>query len=517
MNQVRLDTNFIDYAIIATYFAVVLGVGFAAKRYIKSSLDYFLSGRSLPAWITGLAFISANLGATEVLGMAANGAQYGVATVNYYWIGAIPAMVFLGLVMMPFYYGSKVRSVPEYLLQRFSKSSHQFNSWTFAVGTILIAGVNLYALALVLKFLLGWPILLGIVVAAVIVAAYISLGGLSSAIYNEVLQFFVILAALIPITAVGLHDVGGWSGLQDKIRDTKIGEASLHALKGTGIGDVVNPIGVSWIGIVFGLGFVLAFGYWTTNFAEVQRALSAKDLSAAERTPLIGAIPKLFLPFIMILPGMIALVVIPKLGTTDDLQFNNSIPLLMNKYLPNGMLGVALTGLMASFMAGVAANVSAFNTVVTTDLVEPYFEPGQDDMWYVRFGRIATVGGIAISILTALIASTYNNLMNYLQALFSIFNAPLFATFMIGMFWKRMTPAAGLWGLIAGTVTAAALFIGYKAGWINFGFDLDQSMWGAGSAFVVDGIVTVIVTYMTKPKPIEELQGLVYGMANEDE
>ena len=449
--------------------------------------------------------------------MAANGAQYGVATVNYYWIGAIPAMVFLGLVMMPFYYGSKVRSVPEYLLQRFNPASHKFNSWTFAIATILIAGVNLYALALVLKFLLGWPIIVGIIVAAVIVAAYITLGGLSSAIYNEVLQFFVILAALIPIAIIGLHDVGGWGGLQDKFKETKVGEAGLHALQGTGVGDVVNPIGVSWIGIVFGLGFVLAFGYWTTNFAEVQRALSAKDLSAAQRTPLIGAIPKLFLPFVMILPGMIALVVIPKLGTTDDLQFNNSIPLLMNKYLPNGMLGIALTGLMASFMAGVAANVSAFNTVVTTDLVEPYFKPDMPDEWYVNFGRYATIGGIAISIFTALIASSYDNLMNYLQALFSIFNAPLFATFIIGMFWKRMTPAAGLWGLIAGTVAAAATFILYKAKVIHFGSDLAESMVGASLAFVVDAVVSVAVTLRTTPKPVSELQGLVYGMANTDD
>jgi solute:Na+ symporter, SSS family len=518
LNEIRLDTNFVDYLIIATYFVVVLGVGFVAKRYIRSSLDYFLSGRSLPAWITGLAFISANLGATEVLGMAANGAQYGVATVNYYWIGAIPAMVFLGLVMMPFYYGSKVRSLPEYLLLRFNKQSHVFNSITFAVATILIAGVNLYALALVLELLLGWPILAGIIVAAVVVAAYISLGGLSSAIYNEVLQFFVILAALIPITAIGLVDVGGWGGLQDRIKESSIGEAGLHALEGTNPGDVTNPIGATWIGIVFGLGFVLAFGYWTTNFAEVQRALSAKDLSSAQRTPLIGAIPKLFLPFVMILPGMIALVVIPGLGSDQpNMEYNNAIPLLMNEYLPNGMLGIALTGLMASFMAGVAANVSAFNTVVTTDLVEPYIKRGQSDEWYVRFGRVATIAGIAVSILTALIASSYDNLMNYLQALFSIFNAPLFATFIIGMFWKRMTPAAGFWGLIAGTITAAGLFIGYKAGWISFGSDLDQSMWGAGSAFVVDAIVTVLVTLRTKPKPIEELQGLVYGMANIDD
>ena len=281
MQQIRLDVNAIDYAILAIYFVVVLGIGFAARRYIKTSLDYFLSGRSLPAWITGLAFISANLGATEILGMGANGAQYGVATVNSYWIGAVPAMVFLGLVMMPFYYGSKVRSVPEYLRLRFSNSSHIFNSITFAVGTILIAGVNLFALALVLKLLLGWPILLGIVVAAVIVLLYITLGGLSSAIYNEVLQFFVIMAALIPITVIGLHQLGGWGGLTDRVKQTKLGEAGVHALKGTGIGDVVNPIGSTWIGIVFGLGFVLSFSYWTTNFAEVQRALSAKTCRPA--------------------------------------------------------------------------------------------------------------------------------------------------------------------------------------------------------------------------------------------
>ena len=378
--------------------------------------------------------------------------------------------------------------------------------------------MNLYALALVLELMLGWPIIVGIVVAAFIVAAYISLGGLSSAIYNEVLQFFVIVAALLPLTIVGLVDVGGWNGLKDKIRESDIGEAGLHALQGTNPGDVTNPIGATWIGIVFGLGFVLAFGYWTTNFAEVQRALSAKDLSSAQRTPLIGAIPKLFLPFIMILPGIIALAVIPGLGGSDpNMEYNNAIPLLIDKYLPNGMLGIALTGLMASFMAGVAANVSAFNTVVTTDLVEPYIRKGESDEWYVRFGRIATVGGIVIGIGTALIASLYDNLMNYLQALFSIFNAPLFATFIIGMFWKRMTPAAGLWGLIAGTLTAAGLFIGYKAGWISFGSDLDESMWGAGAAFVVDLVVTVVVTLFTKPKPVEELQGLVYGMANVDE
>jgi SSS family solute:Na+ symporter len=511
--DVRLDVNGLDYAIVAIYFVTVLGVGFAAKRYVKTSLDYFLSGRSLPAWITGLAFVSANLGATEILGMGANGAQYGIATVNYYWIGAVPAMVFLGLVMMPFYYGSKVRSVPEYLLKRFDTRSHKFNSVTFALATVLIAGVNLFALALVLKLLLGWAIIVGIVVAAVIVMAYITLGGLSSAIYNEVLQFFVILAALVPLTIVGLHDVGGWGGLTDKIKESKLGEAGLHALEGTAPGDVTNPIGATWIGLVFGLGFVLSFGYWTTNFAEVQRALSARSLSAAKRTPLIAAFPKLLIPFVVMVPGMIAVAVVPKLGGGNpDLDYNNAIPLLMGEYLPNGMLGIALTGLLASFMAGVAANVSAFNTVITTDIVEPYIKPDEPDEYYVRIGRFVTVGGMVVAIATALIASTYSNLMNYLQALFSIFNAPLFATFIIGMFWKRMTPAAGLWGLVAGTAAALITYAGYKFfDWFSFGSDLDESFWGAGAAFVVDALVTVAVTLFTKPKPEDELDGLVWG------
>ena len=484
-SEIRLDTDLVDYLILAIYFVAVLGIGFAAKRYIKTSLDYFLSGRSLPAWITGLAFISANLGALEILGMAANGAQFGVYTVHYYWVGAVPAMVFLGIVMMPFYYGSKVRSVPEYLRLRFNKQTHLFNALTFAFATVLIAGVNLYALALVLKLMLGWPILLGIVVAAAVVLVYITLGGLSSAIYNEVLQFFVILAALIPLTIIGLHDVGGWDGLKEAVMKVNDEDQLFNSWKGTGIGNVDNPLGASWVPIVFGLGFVLSFGYWTTNFAEVQRALSAKSLSAARRTPLIGAYPKIFIPAITIIPGLVALATIPGLGGDDpDKQYNNAIPLLMNEYLPNGMLGIALAGLLAAFMAGVAANVSAFNTVVTYDLWEPYVRSGKSDEYYIRFGRIATITGIVIGIGTALIASGYNNIMDYIQLLFSFFNAPLFATFIIGMFWKRMTPWAGLWGLIAGTVGAAAAHYGNSWDLINLGSAQAAAFWGAIAAFV---------------------------------
>jgi len=483
MDELRLDTNVADYLILVIYFVAVLGIGFAARRYIKTSLDYFLSGRSLPAWITGLAFISANLGALEILGMAANGAQFGVATVHYYWIGAVPAMVFLGLVMMPFYYGSRVRSVPEYLRLRFNRPTHLFNALTFAFATVLIAGVNLYALALVLKLLLGWPIIVGIVVAAAIVLVYITLGGLSSAIYNEVLQFFVILAALVPLTLVGLHDVGGWDGLKDAVTNAKGGgDPLLHSWKGTGVGNVTNPLEASWIPIVFGLGFVLSFGYWTTNFAEVQRALSAKSLNAAQRTPLIGAYPKIFIPAITIIPGLVALVTIKGLGGDNpDLEYNNAIPLLINEYLPNGMLGVALAGLLAAFMAGVAANVSAFNTVVTYDLWEPYVKPGESDDYYIRFGRIATTGGILIGIGTALIASGYNNIMDYIQLLFSFFNAPLFATFIVGMFWRRMTPWAGFWGLVAGTLGAAAAHFAHAWEIINLGSDQAAAFWGQSS------------------------------------
>src|SRR5215207_8333498 len=516
--KLRLDVNFVDYLILAIYFVAVLGIGFAARRYIKTSLDYFLSGRSLPAWITGLAFISANLGALEILGMAANGAQFGVYTVHYYWIGAIPAMIFLGLVMMPFYYGSKVRSVPEYLRLRFNRPTHVFNSLSFALATVLIAGVNLFALALVLELLLGWPILVGIVVAAAVVLVYITLGGLSSAIYNEVLQFFVILAALIPLTIIGLHDVGGWDGLKEAVMKVNEKDELFNSWKGTGVGNVDNPLGASWIPIVFGLGFVLSFGYWTTNFAEVQRALSAKSLGAARRTPLIGAYPKIFIPAITIIPGLVALAIVPGLGGNDpDKEYNNAIPLLMNEYLPNGMLGIALAGLLAAFMAGVAANVSAFDTVVTYDLWEPYVRSGQSDDYYLRFGRIATVTGILIGIGTALIASGYNNIMDYIQLLFSFFNAPLFATFIIGMYWKRMTPWAGFWGLLAGTAGAAIAHYGNKWGWFDLGSAQAAAFWGAVAAFVADAIVTVAVTLVTRPKPVDELQGLVYGMANVEE
>jgi SSS family solute:Na+ symporter len=514
---VRINANALDYAIIAFYFLVVLGIGLAARRLIKTDVDFFLAGRSLPAWITGLAFIAANLGALEVLGMAANGAQYGAATVHFYWIGAVPAMIFLGLVMMPFYYASKVRSVPEYLRRRFGKAAHLFNALSFAFATVLIGGVNLFALGLVLSLMLGWSIQLAILIAAAIVLGYIVLGGLTSAIYNEVLQFFIIVAALLPLTIVGLIDVGGFSGLADHIKHTQLGEAGLHAWKGLGSGGN-NPLGANWIQVVFGLGFVLSFGYWTTNFAEVQRAMSARNLSAARRTPLIGAYPKIFIPLIVVVPGMLALVTIPHLGTSKDaaLQYNNAIPLLIERYLPNGMIGLAVTGLLAAFMAGVAANVSAFNTVVTYDIYQDYIAPDREPRHYITVGRVATVGGVLVSIATAFIAKGYGNVMNYVQLLFSYFNAPLFATFLCAIFWRRATPWGGFAGLVAGTLGAAATHILYSKGVIHFGSALAADFTGAAFAFLADIVVTVAVSLVTRPKPEEELRGLVWGLTDKD-
>jgi SSS family solute:Na+ symporter len=532
--NLRLNAAPIDYVLIAVYFALVLGIGLMARRSVSNSLDFFLSGRSMPAWVTGLAFMSANLGATEIFGMTANGAEYGLPTVHYYWIGAVPAMVFLGLVMMPFYYGSRVRSVPEFMLRRFGKAAHLVNGISFAVAQVLIAGINLYALATVVNLLLGWPIWLSIVIAAAIVLAYTALGGLSAAIYNEVMQFFVIVAMLLPITFVGLHKVGGWSGLVDKIQRANTNPANsaaaqLSSWPGANITGIHSSV-LSVLGIVFGLGFVLSFGYWTTNFAEVQRALSAKNMSAARRTPLIAAYPKTLIVLAIVIPGMIAALpqIAPELYeykkniianphyNGGNVTFNNTIELLIRDLLPNGMLGVAIAGLIAAFMAGMASNVSSFNTVFTYDIWQTYLVKNRPDRYYLSVGRLITIIGCVIAIGTAFIASDYNNIMNYLQNLFAFFNAPLFATFILGMFWKRMTPAAGWFGLALGTLSAFAVDRLVAAGVVPLSGQ-GPSFVAAIVAFVVDILASVIVTMFTRPKPAAELVGLVWSLTPRDE
>ena len=531
-----IQANAVDYLLIAIYFAFVLGIGFLASRGMSSSVDFFLSGRSLPAWVTGLAFISANLGAVEIMGMSATGAQVGLPTVHYFWIGAVPAMLFLGVVMMPFYYGSKVRSVPEFMKRRFGTGAHLVNALSFAVAQLLIAGINLYLLGSIVHALLGWPLWVALIVAAVIVLSYITLGGLKAAIYNEVLQFFVIVAGLLPLTLLGLHRVGGWDGLTSQIEkaaaanpDTIAPAADqLNSWPGTALTGFSSDF-LSVVGIVFGLGFVLSFGYWTTNFVEVQRAMAADSISAARKTPIIGAFPKMFIPFITILPGMIAAVLVTEIAQTkagesvaggasgEGVTYNDSLLYLMAEVLPNGLLGLAITGLLAAFMAGMAANVSAFNTVVSFDIIQEYIIKDRPDDFYVKLGRWATVAATAIAIFTAVLASSFSNIMDYLQTLFGFFNAPLFATFILGMFWKRMTATAGWAGLVSGTL--AAVGVGILADGTLGGLSVGvlplsgqgASFVAAGVAFGVDIIVSVLVSLVTAPKPEGSLKGLVYS------
>ncbi|GEP34673.1 SSS sodium solute transporter [Nocardioides szechwanensis] len=530
-----IDANAVDYLIVLLYFGVVLGIGVVARRQVSDSVDFFLSGRSLPAWVTGLAFISANLGAVEIMGMSASGAEFGLPTVHYFWVGAIPAMLFLGIVMMPFYYGSKVRSVPEFMRRRFGTGAHLVNSLSFAVAQLLIAGINLYLLGSIIHALLGWPLWVALVVAAAIVLSYITLGGLSAAIYNEVLQFFVIVAALLPLTLIGLHRVGGYGGLKDKITeaasaggDIAPAEQQLNSWPGQALSGFDSPL-FSVIGIVFGLGFVLSFGYWTTNFVEVQRAMASDSISSARKTPIIGAFPKMFVPFITILPGMIAAVLVSeiadvKAGETvpggasgEGVAYNDALLYLMRDTLPNGLLGLAIAGLLAAFMAGMAANISAFNTVLSYDLWQQYVVKERDDSYYLLVGRLATVAATFIAIFTATLASNFSNIMEYLQVLFGFFNAPLFATFILGMFWKRMTPTAGWVGLVSGTLSAVAVaflsedaFGSWSSGVIPIGGQ-GAAFLAAAAAFVVDIVVSVAVSLVTKPKPVSELRGLVYS------
>lgn len=508
--DLRLDATLFDYSFVVVYLFFVIAIGVVTKRKVQTSEDYFLSGRSLPAWICALAFLSANIGATELLGMAANGSQYGLATVHYYWIGAVPAMVFLGLIMMPFYYGARVRSVPEYLRLRFNRPTHLYQSIIFSVATILVAGVNLFALALLINVLIGLPLWASIVVSAGVVLLYTTMGGLTATMYNEVLQFFIIVAFLVPLTVGGLARVGGIDGLLATLNETQVlGENGLSVWGGTGLSNTTNPYG-NWIALLLGMGFVNSFGYWTTNFTEVQRALSAKDMSAARRTPIIAAIPKMFLPLIIITPGLLAAVLVPELAA-GQLSHNEALPALIGAVLPNGLVGLALAALIAAFMAGMAANVSAFNTVVTYDLWQTYVRPNEKDAYYLRVGRKLTIAGVLIAIGAAFIAATFNNIQDYLQLLQSVFSAPLFATFILGMFWKRMSPWAGLWGLIAGAVGAAGVQIGYMAGFLEFNSQQAASFTGSGMAFVFDIVVSVLVTLRTAPKPVEELDGLVWG------
>ena len=533
-----MKPTFIDWAVMLIYFVFVLGIGFALKRYMKTSTDFFLSGRAIPAWITGLAFLSANLGAQEVIGMGASGAKYGIATSHFYWIGAVPAMVFLGIFMMPFYYGSRARSVPEYLKLRFDEKTRGFNAITFATMTVFSSGISLYAVGLLLQALLGWDFTISILVAAVVVLLYVFLGGLTSAIYNEVLQFFLIVFGFAPLVILGLIDVGGWSGLQSRL-------SAVATANGFGPGawseswsymgsPSSNPMGIEWFGLAMGLGFVLSFGYWCTDFLVVQRAMAANSMTAARRTPIIASVPKMLFPFLVILPGMIAIALTYQAGKTGfvlphkpdgTFNYDMAIPMMLGHYFPTGMLGVGLTALLASFMSGMAGNVTAFNTVWTYDIYQSYIKRGASDQHYLWMGRMATIFGILLSVAAAFVATRFNNIMDMLQLVFAFVNAPLFATFLLGMFWKRTTGHGAFFGLLSGTLAAAihhgltlpaGAVAGIKGGWLgmvhSYRSEMAQNFWAAIFAWTTCFIVTIVVSAMSKPRPESELVGLVYSL-----
>jgi SSS family solute:Na+ symporter len=538
--QASIHLTFVDYSILCIYFLFVLGIGFALKRSVKGSGDFFLSGRSIPAWVTGLAFLSANLGAQEVIGMAASGAKYGIMTSHFYWVGAIPAMVFLAIFMMPFYYGSKARSVPEYLKMRFDEKTRAFNAVSFAVMTVFSSGISLYALARLLETLVHWNFWTCIFVSAFIVLVYIFMGGLTSAIYNEVLQFFMIVLGFSPLVFLGLKDVGGWAALKQKLIPVATEHVPAFAPDTWSRswvhmgGALENPMGIGWFGMVMGLGFVLSFGYWCTDFLVVQRAMAADSMSAARRTPLIAAVPKMLFPALVILPGMIAIAMhhasggqfLP-LAADGSPDYNMTIPVMLGRYFPTGLLGIGFTALMASFMSGMAGNVTAFNTVWTYDIYQSYLVKNESDQHYLWMGRIATVAGILISIAAALVARQFNNIMDMLQLVFGFVNAPLFATFLLGMFWKRATGHGAFVGLVLGTCSAAVFqglslargetvsFI--KGGWIApkflFQSSMGQNFWIAIVAWTTCFVLTIVISLMTRRlKTDEELKGLVYSL-----
>jgi len=577
----------IDWLIMLVYFAFVLGIGFVLKRYVRTSNDFFLAGRSIPAWVCGLAFISANLGAQEVIGMGASGAKYGIATSQFYWIGAIPAMVFVGLFMMPFYYGSKARSVPEYLKLRYDEKTRAWNAGSFAIMTVFSSGISMYAMARLIQVLhifdglflhfglpLDWIFHFSVLLSAAIVLGYIFLGGLTSAIYNEVLQFFLIVAGFIPLVWIGLKNVGGWHGIQ-----RTLGPAYTHSWRGMEHAST-NPLGTQWYALIFGLGFVLSFGYWCTDFLVVQRAMAAESQLAARRVPLIAAIPKMFFPFLVILPGLIAISLpaipqhtmaqtqtapvpgqarradsLPKTASdatavpmgrglvpakvdpvsgrvlTDDqgrplLDYDLATPNMLLHFFPTGMLGLGLTALLASFMSGMAGNVTAFNTVWTYDIYQSYIHKTGTDRHYLWMGRMATIGGIVLSIGAAYLVTSFNNILDALQLVFSFVNAPLLATFLLGMFWKRTTGHGAFWGLLSGTCAAVlhigltlpadAAGVGIHGGWIAvlhvYPSTMAQNFWTATWAFGVSFVLTVGLSLLTEPRKEQDLVGLVYSL-----
>jgi len=514
-----------DILIVALYFAAVLGIGFYLKKYTKTGEGFFLAGRDMTAWVAGLSFVSANLGALELMGWSASAYQYGILAAHWYWIGAIPAMLFLGLVMMPFYYISKTHSVPGYLQLRYGEPARGLSAVMFGFMTVLMSGIDMFAMALVLRVILGWDIHFSIWVSSITVAIYVGLGGLLSAIFNEVVQFVLIWAGALLIPIFGLIETGGWDGMVARIHHNFPGQDYTHLWRTMGH-FTDNPMGIHWIGIVFGLGWVISFGYWTTDFLVVQRVLSAKDVRAAKMAPIIGSVFKMAVPFIVILPGLLGLAVLPfkLVGQSQAVaggghSFNEVLPLMMARYCGPGLLGLGVTALIAGFMSGMAGNVSAFSTVWTYDIYRAFIRRNAPDKHYVSVGRWCTILGVLVSIGTAYLVMQFLSIMDYVQALFSFFVAPMLGTVLLGMLWRRSTPAAGFWGLLAGIASSVGLWA-----WVRIHPDalqyvalsphakpMAENMYRALWCWIVCVLVNVAVSYATRPKPVQELTGLVYG------
>lgn len=519
-----IGLTLIDWIIILIYFGFVLGIGFYLRKFTKSEEDFFLAGRKNSSWVAGLAFLSANLGALELLGMTGNTFKYGMYVAHFYWIGAIPAMIFLGIYMMPFYYSSKIKSIPGYLKVRFDEKTRVLNGIAFAIMTLLVSGINLYAMALVLHTFLGWNWDISMWVSAITVAAYVGLSGLMSAIFTEIIQFFLIWFGLFLVSILGIIEIGSLDQILNRLPD------SMNTLWSTSGDPTQNGMLIHWAGIVLGLGFVLSFGYWTTDFLVVQRAFSAKDLRAARMTPLLASFFKMALPFIVILAGLIAIALSndPNSGFKliedgGQVNYDSALPLLIKRYYPTGLVGLGVTALLAGFMAGQAGNISAFNTVWTYDIYKSVLNRNASDKHLLWMGRVSTIVGVIISLGTAYWAKSFPSIMDYMQAIFSWVNAPLFATMLLGMFIWWITPNGAFWGLVVGMLSSFLMWMGVKFQWFsesvitmtNVQSDMAANFWRAWWAWLICFVLTIAISLFTKKKPKEELVGFVKGLTNE--
>ena len=500
MNPVAL--SWIDYGVLGAYFLAIILIGYRLRKKMVSTSEFFLAGRRLPVLVTGIAFVAANCGALEIMGMVSTSAKYGAQANHFYWLGALPAMLFLALFMMPIYYRSRVRSVPEFLKLRYDESTRAFNAISFATMMVLVSGISLYAMAIILRGLLGWSFSSSVLVAAMVVLFYVSFGGLTATIYNEVLQFVLIVLGFAPLAYYCLREFNGWNGLMGRLA-----VGMRHTWKGMPVADPGGTSTMDGIGVVIGLGFVLSFGYWCTDFLLIQRGLAARDATAAAETPLVAAAIKLFFPALVVLPGLAAVALFPgELASRYDL----ALPALMSRYYSHGLLGLGVTAMIASFMSGMAGNITAFNTVWTYDIYQSYIVKNRPDSHYLTMGRVATIVATMLSIGTAYIVLGFNNLMDYVQLLFSFFNAPLFATFLLGMFTKWATPRGGLAGLVTGTLAALGHYLAFRSGWLRYGSEMTANFYGAICGWSACFVVTIVVSLFTPRRPAEELAGLVY-------